>query len=379
MYKPKIILLVDYPNWAFDHIARSMAKRLRHNFDFDIKYVGLNQKLDAKNTDLIHVFFWGESHYKQFSFQKDQIIKEVASLRWKYEEGFGYLSTEEFVQKYLADCSCVVTPAVSICKMLEGHVQNLFHLPNGVEANFFRPPTNPRKSEKLTIGWVGNPKDLTKGLLDILIPATAGYNFLSTDGQLSRYQLSEFYKQIDVLAIASIAESQPLPLLESMSAGGFPVTTNVGIVPEIIVNRSNGLIVERNIESFKNAFEWCNQNLQTIRQVGFVNRDIAKSRSWDECVKRFEEIYRFAFEKRLGRPSDKVSVFVSFPTRVSQTSNNEGLTLSQSLGNKKLVLSEAWSRFWLGDIYKAGYSVRISRATVGLARRVLGKIKRLLK
>lgn len=360
MRKPKIILLVDYPNWAFDHIARSITKRLNHKFDFSIKYFALNDKLDASQADLVHVFCWSCDYYKKFGFKKEQIIKEVASMRWKHEDNYGPLTAEEFSSKYLDDCSCVVTPAISILQILEKHTPNALHLPNGVESEFFLPPTQNRSSDKLTIGWVGNPKDLTKGLFDILIPAAANYNFLSSNGQMSRHQLSNFYKEIDVLAIASIAEGQPLPLLESMSAGCFPVVTNVGIVPEIIVNRYNGLIVNRSIDSFRTAFDWCEQNLQLTRDIGAKNRVFANARSWDQCIARVEEIYYHAYEKKIGVMGKKIDVIFQFPSQeIESTFDAYGrkLWIWPGLYNFYEIFRSRWSRFWLGDPFAPGFFI----------------------
>ena len=368
MYRPKIILLVSLPNWALDHCARSMAKRLCHRFDFEIKYSTLGETLDAKQTDLIHIFDWGDKHYKRFGFQKEQIIKSVSSSRWMYEASYNNLSTDEFVSNYLTDCSVVVTPSLSICKILEGRVRDLFHLPNSVETDLFRPPKNKRYSKDLTIGWVGNPDDSYKGLFDILIPAAANYNFLSSNGRLPLRQLLKLYKKIDVLAIASVAEGEPIPLLEGMAAGCFPVATNVGLVPEIIVDGSNGLIVKRDVESFRKAFDWCAQNLTMVRSIGTKNRSIIKDRSWDQCVYRFEEVYQYAYEKKVSKITNKPGIVFHFHSGTNVSGDDIGdnkHSLSQMILPLRFICFDAWSRFWLGDPYRAGFLIRAKTVLVG--------------
>ena len=74
-----------------------------------------------------------------------------------------------------------------------------------------------------------------------------------------------------MIAIASLAESQPLPLLEGMACGCFPVVTNVGIVPEMVAHGVNGLVVERSPEAFRDAFSWCERNLAAVRRAGRLN------------------------------------------------------------------------------------------------------------
>lgn len=297
MAKQHVTLLVDFPNWAFDYIARSIARRLRHRFKFSIKYTSKKDRLNPKTTDLLHVFFWGEDYYKQFGFQKNQIVKEVASLRWMHEDRYGPISTEEFVRQYLDDCIAVTTPCRSIYELLLPHVSSLFHTPNGVESSAYRGEVvRPLSKKYLTIGWVGNPNDTTKGLKDIIEPAAHGFELHSTLGNLSRRQMRKFYRNIDILAIGSIAESQPLPLLESFASGCFPVSTNVGIVPEFVKDRINGLVVERNIESFAKAFQWCNQNRDVLAQASAINKKLARERSWSNCVSRIDEVYSFLLQ-----------------------------------------------------------------------------------
>jgi glycosyltransferase involved in cell wall biosynthesis len=323
MTLPRITLLVDYPNWAFDYVAKSIAKRLKNRFRFKIKYTSFKDKLNPNKTDLIYVFFWGEQWYKEFGFDKSQIIKEVASLRWKYDDQYGKISIDEFIENYLYECSLITTPSLSIHRMLRDHVDNLFHCPNGVDTNIFYPDKYIKSFKNLRIGWVGNPDDACKGLKDLLLPASMDYNFRFTNGKLSRYQLSKFYRKIDVLTIASISESQPLPLLESMASGCFPIATDVGIVPEIVTHKNNGLIVDRNIESFRKAFKWCTENLNYIRSVGSYNRLIAEKRSWGYCAERFGDIFDYAFSKKNGSTFQTPNPVFKFDNKLPRPLQNE--------------------------------------------------------
>ena len=371
MYKPKILLLVDYPNWAFDFIAKSIKKRLSDQFNFTIKYSALNETLDATEVDLVHVFCWGSEYYKQFNFKKEQIIKEVASERWNYEDLYGHLNAKEFAFKYLNDCSFVVTPALSIYEKIKGYTCEVIHLPNGVESDYFHPPRRKKTSSKLTIGWVGNPNDPNKGLFNILLPAVGGHTLLSTNGRMSRNQLSNFYKEIDVLAITSVSEGQPLPLLESMSAGCFPVVTNVGIVPEIIINGINGLVINRSVDSFKEAFEWCEKNIDLIRSIGSTNRNLAISRSWDQCICRFDEVYHYAYRNKVGLPNNKInSIFCFDSSSITYNSKriDDYIPYSKWLQHFRQNTSEIWSRFWLGDPYVPGFRQKLESKISDLSR-----------
>ena len=288
MTKPTIIFLADFPNWAFDFVAKSISYRLRHKYTFKIKYSSRRPRLEPDSTDLLYVFFWGETWHKQFGFSPRQVIKEVASFRWKFDDQFGKISASELVGTHLAECGLVTTPAALLFDELHPHVADLYLCPNGVEHSLYSTLRNRSLHGPLKIGWVGNPSDKTKGLHDILIPAAAGYDFKYTDGRLTRRALVTFYEGIDVLAIASEAESQPLTtLLEGLASGCFPVATNVGIVPEIISGSETGLVVTRTVHNFRRAFEWCDRNIGKIRAHRKYRSDFASLESWDVWASRF--------------------------------------------------------------------------------------------
>jgi glycosyltransferase involved in cell wall biosynthesis len=299
--KPRIIFALDYPNWAFDYVARSIAARLSHRFKFRIEYGVYNPCITGNETDLIYVFYWRAKLPKNAGFKKDQVIKEVASWAWELSHHGLKFTKEEFAAQYLDDCEYATTPCAQIYETLRPFYPNIVHCPNGVEHGYFSSGfLGVRPKGRLKIGWVGNPNDehKVKGLHEILIPATKGYDFIYSHGSMTRRELRKFYAGIDVLAIASKSESQPLPLLEAMSAGCFPVCTNVGIVPEIILDKNAGLVVPRSVESFVDAFSWCEQNLEMLRTRRVSQSKFASQQSWDIWAERFGDLFEAALNKQ---------------------------------------------------------------------------------
>ena len=276
-------------------MARSIAARLSHRFQFRIKYGVRNEWVTGQETDLIYVFYWGAKLPEHAGFKKKQIIKEVASWAWMHRHSVAeQLTKDEVVKGYLSDCAAVTTPCAGIYRELAPSISNIVHCPNGVEYSYFA-NTVRKKDHKgpLIIGWVGSPQDehKVKGLNEILKPAAKGFDFRISNGRMSRRDLRKFYAEIDVLAIASLHESQPLPLLESMSAGCFPVCTNVGIVPEVVKSMKNGIIVQRSIDSFREAFEWCENNLEWLRSRRPMQSAVALQQDWDIWAPRFGDLF----------------------------------------------------------------------------------------
>ena len=320
MKKPRITLLPDFPNWAFDYIAQSIAARLKHRFDFRIEYAARHPAIRGSETDLIYVFFWGYKIPSGSKIKKEQVIKDIASFGWKhYNKDKLVKSKQAFVEEYLQDCICATTPSAELFREVAPDFDNVVHCPNGVEFDYFA--SCHRKIDRnqlLTIGWVGNPEDefKVKGLHDILIPAAEGFRFEYTSGNMSRAELREFYSRIDVLAIASSSETQPLPLLESMSAGCFPVTTNVGIVPEVIRSGQNGLVVERSVDAFRDAFQYCSINLSQLRSGRLSQKFCASSQSWDFLADRFGSLFDAVLNSKTDRfemPSSLKSTIIRMP------------------------------------------------------------------
>jgi glycosyltransferase involved in cell wall biosynthesis len=86
--------------------------------------------------------------------------------------------------------------------------------------------------------------------------------------------------------------------MEGMACGAFPVATDVGIVPELVRHRCNGLVVERSPEAFREAFAWCEQNLAAVRRAGrFGAALVAAERDWDRLAARFGDV----LDAALGR------------------------------------------------------------------------------
>lgn len=353
MAKPRILFLPDYPNWAFDCIARSLAKRLSHRFQIQIEYASRQPDIRGSEIDLAYFFYWNLRPAPDWGLQKSQIIRDVASWAWELSHHGLKFTKEEFAARYLDDCQYATTPCAQIYEALHPFYPNILHCPNGVEHGYFSSGflgVLPQGS--LKIGWVGNPNDehKVKGLHEILIPATKGYDFVYSHGSMSRRDLRKFYAGIDVLAIASKSESQPLPLLEAMSAGCFPVCTNVGIVPEIIRDKHTGLVTPRTVEAFVDAFRWCENNIEMIRSRRALQSEFASPQSWDIWAERFGDLFEAALNKQKSPDYALPSALIGTIPRVGAISSKK-LTpqVVRRIGCFLFDIQDAIRRWFVGD------------------------------
>lgn len=274
-------MLVDKPGWAYDINSKGLRNALSDEFDIEIKYMHFGEKPDLRpdHFDVYHVCCWVDI-IADWHIDPSRVIKEVSSHRWEDPGPYGPLNPKQFCEKYLSDAG-VVTATSKRLQNIVSAVRPCFLAPNGVNDLF---DLRPARGGALTFGWAGNADDPCKGLRDIIIPAA--YNLIDlavAPGNVAHTEMKQFYHDLDVICIASTKEGEPLPLLEAMRCGCFPICTDVGIVPELVRHGQNGLIVERTPEAFRRAFHWCLGHVEQVREAGVESSDfIRKTRSWEQ-------------------------------------------------------------------------------------------------
>jgi glycosyltransferase involved in cell wall biosynthesis/SAM-dependent methyltransferase len=271
--KPKILLLCDRPEWAFDYDAKNIAKHLSDHFTFDIRYIVDSPEIDESQYDLIWVFWWGERYHRKFVSSQHKIVKEISSHRWEVEKTYGLHTPQDAYERYMLDAGHLVVFSNNLQQAFAEVVPDLKYYQKGIDVELFR--IIGKREGEFKIGWAGNINDSTKGVNEILMPSCGEeFKIAFAGGGLSRKEMVDFYNSVDVICVASVAESGPLTLLEAMSCGCFPISTDVGIARELIENGKNGLIVTRSPEAFHNAFIWCRNNLDEVRCAGVKNRKL---------------------------------------------------------------------------------------------------------
>lgn len=68
-------------------------------------------------------------------------------------------------------------------------------------------------------------------------------------GKLDRQQIRELYRLCDIAVVPSLWESFPYAAVEAMAAGVPVIVTDVGGLPEMVRDRSNGIVIETEVDS----------------------------------------------------------------------------------------------------------------------------------
>ena len=168
--------------------------------------------------------------------------------------------------------------------------RNVFVLPNCVsldESDKFK--RVPNKQKALVIGYIGRITE-TKGM-DYLLDACCqlkqnGIPFMLKlagkeeregeylphfreklegmfvyEGVVSGERKTSFLESLDIFILPSFFEGLPMSLIECMSFGVVPVTTNVGSIGEVVNDGSNGLFIE------------CKDTASIVKQIVRLNAD----------------------------------------------------------------------------------------------------------
>jgi glycosyltransferase involved in cell wall biosynthesis/SAM-dependent methyltransferase len=303
--KPRILFLCDKKGWAFDIVAHNLMPYLAHKYDFTVQYVREQPTIDEEEYDIIYVFFWGERYHRKFVSNTTKIVKEISSHRWEKEEKYGKLSPIEAYKRYMTDAFALVTTSVRLFNSFE-NIYPTYHYPLGVDSSMFE--FKGKKPGPLKVGWAGNIHDAKKGVSDILLPACQEQNIdlQIAGGDKSVAEMVSFYQQLDVICVAATEEGTPLPLLEAMACGCFPICTDVGVVPEVITNSDNGIIVERSVRAFSSALSWCKEHTSQVREKGHQNSDlIRKNRGWKNSALKFDAVIQQVLKKQMEKPTAK--------------------------------------------------------------------------
>lgn len=295
--RPRIGILADREGWAYDIAAKELQKHLSDKYDIKIYYVRNRDRLDARDFDLLHVCFWGEEYHTRFNIPREKVVKEISSHRWQYEKIYGCISPEDFRATFLHNASFFAATSLRLKNLLAPYLPTIKHVKNGFDPEIFYPPDSAPAGE-LRIMWAGNAADPVKGVSDILLPAAGDYQLYLAEGNIPHGQLGAAYRKHDIIVVCSEHEAGPLPLIEGMACGCFPVCCDVGIVPELIRHKQNGYIVqERSIQAFRKAFQWCDEHREHIRQERNNISQSVRDRAWKTCVATYDMLWESALRE----------------------------------------------------------------------------------
>lgn len=340
--KPKIALIIDCRNWALDNIAQNIRKNLEDIFDFKLVYMDeipdkniILLLYACKDCDIVH-FLWrglisflnapyseyylnyygrGKEVYKQEILNKMYITMSIYDHKYLEEEYditkniFGYIKNYTVSSKKLWD----------IYNNLEIK-KPMMEITDGVDLSKFYPKNLDRfdniKNRTIIVGWVGNSnwnnseKEDHKGLHTIIKPAIEelkkeGYNLrLECTDKMQKYiphdKMVDYYEKIDLYICASKNEGTPNPVLEAMACGIPVISTDVGIVNEVLGIKQKEYIMEtRTVDCLKEKIKKFIDNTSS-NIISLVEENLKQIQKWTWNIKseQFKEFFIKCLEEK---------------------------------------------------------------------------------
>ncbi len=290
----RALLIADSPGWAYDIEAQSIKRHSNSmGWDADIDYVRnlrrKNSTTDLSEYDAVFWLFWYHAislgpRLQGFDFRKSAVLVS-SHVGWQKR---GISKSE--LKKILSSFPGVGASSQKLLEEID--IEGSIQIPHGVDRSRFR-FRRMRKSSILTLMWVGNPEighhgDL-KGFNSIIRPVVSELDstkvklISATPENLVPYEMMpDFYSRGDILLVTSESEGNPMPVIESMHTGRPVISTDVGVVPELVRNGKNGWIIERNRSSLQNAIEEAMKSRTRLAMMGIS----AKKSVWNRTSKK---------------------------------------------------------------------------------------------
>lgn len=341
--KPKIALITDTDNWAFYNRAIMLSEKLKNDFDFKIipATTALNDNilqtiLLVQDCDLVHFFWRGllfsldneNVVFKRNNLDVDEFIKEKFTDIIKTtcvpdhalldnENMSKTIKTLNLVDGYYTMSKTLFDIYSKLdCKkpqtVIWGGVENKYFIPNNLE----RFNIENLENRKIIIGWSGNSRwgdwkndgeDL-KGVYTIIKPAIEELQKEGYPVQLELAdrsvkmipidQMSKFYNKLDIYVCASKTEGGPNPILESMCCGVPIISTDVGIVREVLGGKQREFIIkERNKQQLKEKIKFLINNKEKFKELSEENLKESNKCTYDVIADQFKQFFENNLKK----------------------------------------------------------------------------------
>ncbi len=114
------------------------------------------------------------------------------------------------------------------------------------------------------------------------------------DGVVFGKSKVNFLKKIDIFVLPSYFEGLPISLLECMSFGAVPLTTDVGSIGQVVKSHVNGLFIkDHDVDSIYNQFIFMHNNRMRVFEMSKMAQEtIFKDFNTDSYINKLNSIYK---------------------------------------------------------------------------------------
>lgn len=308
----RVLLIPDEPHWALDKNARDLVKYNRSDLELEICYhpdFRVNWQKYRAEFDLLFPMYKGIF----FSLLRDKIPhdKMVTGIRsfFHWDKGKtqppGYNATPPAkVIRRLKKAILVNTHCQKLWYIFSRYFP-VIHTKYTCDLEMFYPEKK-TTSNKVIVGWTGSLTNHSnkRGFHEFIKPACDAVpgvelkiqskedKFITDD-----HQMREFYNSLDLYIIASRCEGTPRPAIEAAACGVPVLSTDVGIIPELVEHERNGFIVARTVEAFVEKLNWCVNNRDALRDMGdHIRGKMEREFNWENVIWQWTDFLNYGLE-----------------------------------------------------------------------------------
>lgn len=306
--RPTVLCVVDRPGWAHDRKTDALARSLADRYEIRKRFQSEVTAEDLESADSALLYYWMQ--IDRLGPLRDKLPKRLfvgicSHLELNGDARASGLSTINGM------ASAVFVNSLLLLTEFESMVARPIHYtPNGVDTEFFRPPTIATPARPLRVGWAGsfgNHGSAHRGVNEVIAPAVASLEgtelhlAVREEHWRSQQEMLDFYQSIDVYVCASLNEGTPNPCLEAAACGLPVITTRVGNMPELIRDGENGYFVERDAADVAAKLRLLRDNAELRKSLGQNARAIIQSWDWHLQADRYDAMFRTILGEPVAR------------------------------------------------------------------------------
>ena len=310
----KVLLIPNMPHWSVDKCAHDLVKYNKSNLQLDIVYYEeflKNRHRYCEEYDLLYpmvnlVFL----EFLKRDIPTDKMITAVLSFT---SMGKGKTLPPGYDMKPPGGHIRQLKKALlvnTICKKFWYVLSEYLRVVDTkytCDLELFYPDKKPRTTDKLVVGWTGsltNNGDV-RGIEDILEPACREVKGIELKIQCVERnewitdddRMREYYNSLDLYVCASKNEGTPRSAMEAAACGVPVLSTDVGIMPEVIENGIHGYIIERSIPAFVEKLEYFAANRYALSEMGRrIRQRMEHDFNWRDIIWQWTDYFNYALE-----------------------------------------------------------------------------------
>ena len=111
-------------------------------------------------------------------------------------------------------------------------------------------------------------------------------------------KMVDYYNDIDIIVCTSKIEGTPNPVLEGMACGDVVVSTDVGIVPDVLGEKQSKFILEeRSKECLKQKIIYLVEHRDEFSELREENLESIQDWTWKKISEKFKMFFDYVFEQ----------------------------------------------------------------------------------